>query len=156
MPGMKKLFAPIFLLALVAAFIAGCNSTSKIMATGLKGELTGINCASDGTVTATWRVTNDNVVAYLFSRVSSKVFLDGTMVGLLINENPEGIPANTTVERSGKIKVGDETARRALAAAQEKGSASYMVDTTVTVTLYGDEVEKITLTNSGTVPVTTK
>jgi hypothetical protein len=153
---MKKLLAPFFLLALVAGFNAGCTNTSKIMATGLKGELTGIHCAGDGTVTATWRVTNDNVVAYLFSRVSSKVYLNGTLVGLLVNENPEGIPANTTVERSGQIKIGDEAARRALTAAQEKGSASYTVDTTVTVTLYGDEIEKITLTNSGTVPVTAK
>jgi hypothetical protein len=153
---MKRHFAPLVLLALVAGFTAGCSNTSKIMATGLKGELTGINCASDGTVTATWRVTNDNVVAYLFSRVSSKVFLNGTLVGMLVNENPEGIPANTTVERSGPIKVGDETARRALTAAQEKGTASYLVDTTVTVTLYGDEFEKITLTSSGTVPVTAK
>jgi hypothetical protein len=153
---MKRLFAPVFLLALVAGFTASCTNPAKVMATGLKGELTGINCASDGTVTAAWRVTNDNVVSYLFSRVSSKVYLNGTLVGLLINENPEGIPANTTVERSGKIKISDEAARRALAAAQEKGTASYVVDTTVTVTTYGDEFEKITLTNSGTVPVTTK
>jgi predicted secreted protein len=153
---MKRLLTPLFLLALVAGFTASCNNASKIIATGLKGELTGINCASDGTVTATWRVTNDNVVAYLFSRVSSKVFLNGTLVGLLVNENPEGIPANTTVERSGKVKVGDESARRALAAAKEKGTASYVVDTQVTVTLYGDEFEKISLTHTGTVPVTAK
>ena len=153
---MKRLFAPLLILALVAGFTAGCTNVGKIMATGLKGELTSINCASDGTVTAAWRVTNDNVVAYLFSRVSSKIYLNGTLVGVLVNENPEGIPANTTVERSGKIKVGDEAARRALAAAQEKGTAGYVVDTTVTVTTYGDEFEKITLTNSGTVPVTTK
>lgn len=156
LPRMKRMFAPILLLAMVAGFTSSCTNASKIMATGLKGELTNINCASDGTVTASWRVTNDNVVAYLFSRVSSKVYLNGTLVGLLVNENPEAIPANKTVERSGQIKVGDETARQALAAAQAKGLASYVVDTTVTVTLYGDEIEKINLTNSGTVPVTTK
>lgn len=153
---MKRLLTPWFLLALVAGFTAGCNNTSKIIATGLKGELTGINCASDGTVTATWHVTNSNVVAYLFSRVSSKVYLNGTLVGMIVDENPQGIPANSAVDRSGKIAVGNEAARQALAAAREKGTASYLVDTQVTVTLYGDEFEKITLTHTGMVPVTAK
>jgi hypothetical protein len=151
---MKRLSAPVFLFSLLAAILTGCINTSRIIATGLKGELTGIICGSDGTVTATWHVTNTNVVSYLFARVRSKVYVNGSYVGMIVNENPLGIPASTEVDRSGQITGSDAAAKRVLADALAHGSASYQVDTQVTVRIYGDTVEETKLSHSGTVPVT--
>ena len=153
---MKRLSAPVLLLSLLAALLAGCSNDSQIIATGLKGELTGIVCASDGTVTAGWRVTNSNVVAYIFSRVRSKVYVNGTYVGMIVDENPLGIPASAVIDRPGKITGSDAAAGRAIAEAQAHGSASYRVDTQITIRLYGDATEESKLTSSGTVPVLTK
>lgn len=153
---MKRLLAPFFLLLWLATGQTGCTNTSRLIATGLEARLTEIVRAGDGTVTASWHVTNTNVVSYLFARVRSKIYLNGVYLGVIINENPLGIPAGTDVERSGIITGGDAAASRALAEALAHGSASYRVDTQITVRIYGETVEETKLTHTGTVPVTAK
>jgi hypothetical protein len=153
---MKRFLTPVFLFSLLAAILAGCTNNSVVIVTGLKGELTGIVCASDGTVTASWHVTNPNIVSYLFARVRSKVYLNGTYVGMIVDENPLGIPASAEVDRAGKITGGDAAARGVLADAVAHGPASYRVDTQITIRIYGDSVEESKLTHTGTVPVTAK
>lgn len=150
---MKRFLAPAFLVIL-AATLSACSNGSRIVATGLEGKLTRIVRASDGSVTASWHVSNPNVVAYLFARVSSKIFLNGTYVGVIVDENPLGLPASSEADRAGKITGGDAAAARVLAEAVALGSANYRVETQITLRIYDDVVEKSMLLNSGTVPVT--
>lgn len=150
---MKKALLPFCLLALLAALVSGCTNTSKLVSRGLKAEVTSIVRAPDGSVTASWRVTNDNIVAYIFNRVRAKIYLNGTYLGLLTNDTPLAIPANTMSVRSGKVTGGDPAARRALDAAVAQGSASYRVDSQVTICIYDDTFEESKLTAAGTVTV---
>ena len=153
---MKRFFTPVLLLAISTVLLTACSNLGRVIATGLEGRLTGIVCGSDGSVTASWHVTNTNVFPYLFSRVASKVYINGTYVGSMLDENPMGIPASAEVERSGRITGGDAAASRVLAEALAQGTASYRVDTQITIRIYDDTVEKSVLTNSGTVTVKAK
>ncbi len=153
---MKRSLTPLFLLALLASIFTACVNSSRIIATGLEAKLTSIVRSSDGTVTASWHVNNPNIVSYLFSRVASKIYLNGSYVGALVSEDPLGIPANSEVDRSGIITGGDAAAARVISDAITHGSATYRVDTQITIRIYDDTIEKSSLTNSGTVPVTAK
>ena len=150
---MKKAFLPFCLLALLVALVSGCTNTSKLVSTGLKAEVTSITRGHDGSVTASWRVTNDNVVAYLFTRVRAKIYLNGSYLGLITNNPPLAIPANTMSVRSGKVIGGDAGASRALDTAVAQGSASYRVDSQITICIYDDSFEESKLTAAGTVVV---
>jgi hypothetical protein len=154
---MKRSLTPVFLLALLAAILTACTNTSRIIATGLEIELTGIERASDGTVTAAWHVKNPNIVSYLFSRVSHKIQLNGTYLGLIEETEPLPVPATSNdAGRTSKLTKVDAAANRVLTEAASAGSASYRVDTQITILIYDDTVEKSSLTNSGTVPVKAK
>ena len=153
---MKRSLTPLFLLALLASVFTACVNSSRIIATGLEAKLTSIVRSSDGTVTASWHVNNPNIVSYLFSRFASKIYLNGSYVGAIVSEDPLGIPANSEVDRSGIITGGDAAAARVISDAITHGSATYRVDTQITIRIYDDTIEKSSLTNSGTVPVTAK
>jgi hypothetical protein len=99
---MKKALLPCCLLALLVALVSGCTNTSKLVSRGLKAEVTSIVRAPDGSVTASWRVTNDNVVAYLFNRVRAKIYLNGTYLGLISNDTPLGHPSQHHVRSLGQ------------------------------------------------------
>ena len=150
---MKRSITPVLLMVALAAVLTACTNSSRIIAAGLETKLTKIVRAADGTVTADWHVNNPNIVSYLFSRVSAKVYLNGTYVGVIVDEKPLGVPANTEVERSGKISGSDAAAARVLTEAIARGSASYRVDTQITILVYDDNIEKSNLSNTGTVPV---
>jgi hypothetical protein len=153
---MKRLVAPVFLLALMAALLPGCTSTSQLIAVGLRIELTGITQAGDGSVSASWHVANSNVVAYLLTRVTHKVYLNGTYLGMVVDEEPLAVPANSNAGRSSKLTGGNAAATRVVAAAAANGSGSYRVDTQIIIRIYGDTIEKSALANTGTVPVVAK
>lgn len=153
---MKRSLPPLLLLALLASIFTACANSSRIIATGLEAKLTSIVRSSDGTVTASWHVNNPNIVSYLFSRVASKIYLNGSYVGAIVSEDPLGIPANSGVDRSGIITGSDAAAARVISDAITHGSATYRVDTQITIRIYDDTIEKSSLTNSGTVPVTAK
>jgi len=107
-------------------------------------------------VSASWHVANSNVVAYLLTRVSHKVYLNGTYLGTILDEEPLGVPADSTAGRTHKITGGDAAAARVVSDAIAKGTGSYRVDSQIVIRIYGDTIEKSALSNSGTVPVATK
>jgi hypothetical protein len=89
----------------------------------------------------------------LTDRVRAKIYLNGTYLGLITNDTPLAIPANTMSVRSGQVTGGDPAARRALDAAVAQGSASYRVDSQITICIYDDSFEESKLTAAGTVVV---
>jgi LEA14-like dessication related protein len=153
---MKKLTAPVFLLALLAAILAGCTNSSRLVSTGLGVELTGVERASDGAVSASWRVDNSNIVAYLLSRVSHKIYLNGVYLGTVVDEEPLAVPAGTKAGRTSKLTGGDAAAKQVLAEAIARGAANYRIDTQIVVRIYDETIEKAVLAHTGTVPVTAK
>jgi len=153
---MKKFLTPVFLLALLAAIMTGCNNNSRLIATGLRVELAGLERTGENTVSVSWHVANPNVVSYLLSHTSHKIYLNSVLLGNLVDPEPLGVPANANADRISKLTVGDATAARALADAVTHGSATYRVDSQLIIRVYDETTEKSDLTNSGTVPVTTK
>lgn len=153
---MKKLHTSVFLLALLAAILAGCTNNSRLISTGLNIELTGIERASDGSVSASWRMDNSNIVAYLLTHVRHKIYLNGTYLGTVMDEEPLAVPASTKTGRTSKLTGGNAAATQVLAEAITRGSANYRIDTQIVIRIYDEAVEKAALANSGTVPVTAK
>lgn len=153
---MKRLLAPLFLLTLFALLPAGCNNPAKLIAVGLKIEVTRLERTSDGTVLATWHVENSNVVAYLVAHVSHKIYLNGVYLGLTAEDEPMAIPATSSAGRTSRLTGGSPAAAPAVAAAVATGSGSYRVESAFIFRIYDDTVQKSELANSGTVPVTAK
>jgi LEA14-like dessication related protein len=153
---MKRLLAPVFLLALLAALPAGCANPAKLIAVGLKIEVTAIERAADGTITAAWHVDNSNVVAYLVSRVSHKIYLNGTYLGAVEENEPMAIPAGAKAGRTSKLSGGDVATARVITEAAAGGSGSYRIDTVIVFRLYDEEVQRSELAGSGTATVTAK
>jgi hypothetical protein len=152
---MKKFLTPFLLVSLLALLGSGCSSSNTITA-GLRVELTGITRAGDGATQADWRVVNPNVVSYLLAQSSHRVYLDGVLVGTITDKNAMALPAHNHSARSTLLKSDGAAAERALAAAVAAKSASYRVESDVTIRLYGDSTERSSLSSTGTVPVTTK
>lgn len=150
---MKKFLTPLFLAALFALFGTGCNNTASITA-GLKVELTSIGRTADGGTQVSWRVVNPNVVPYLLAKSTHRIQLNGVLIGTLADNEALAVPAQTSLDRRHPLVVAGPAAERILAAATD--STPYKMESVVTIRLYGDEVEKIQLTASGTVPVTAK
>ncbi len=153
---MKKFLTPLFFVALAAVILPGCNSGHNTITVGLKIELTGIERAGDGTVQVTWRVSNPNLASYLLSQTSHAIYLNGTLVGKTMDKDPMGVPAQLSAIKTSKLLVADQTAKRILHDALAAGSARYRVESQITVRLYGDTIDRSSLTNSGTVTVTGK
>ena len=152
---MKQLITPFLLLGLLAAVLTGCNS-GQVVTVGLKVELIGIQRAGDGTTQVTWRVNNPNVVSYLLSETRHRIYLNGALIGSVVDTEPTAFPAQGHVDKTGKLVLAGAAADRPLSEAATAGSASYRVDSQVIVQLYGDMTEKGSLSHSGTVPVTSK
>ena len=153
---MKKFLTPLFLLALAAVILPGCNSSHNIITVGLKIELASLERAGDGTVQVTWRVSNPNLASYLLSQTSHRIFLNGTLVGKTMDNDPMGVPAQFSTTKTSKLLLADQAAERVLRDALAAGSARYRVESQITVRLYGDTVDRSSLINSGTVLVTGK
>ena len=151
---MKPLLSSFLVLALVLGGLTGCTSTSTIIATGLRIELTQVQRMSNGEVQVTWRFHNPNVVSYLFSKVSLRVAMDGTQIGTIQDNSPLGLPASDHADRTGTLVLAGPSATQVLEQALARGSAPYRVDSTVWVLIVDDELEKIPLSRTGSVPVT--
>lgn len=153
---MKIFLTPLFLLTLASVILSGCNSGRNTITVGLKIELTGIARAGDGTVQVTWRVFNPNLASYLLSQTSHRIYLNGTLVGKTVDADPMGVPAQLSTSKTSKLLVADPAAERFLREALAADSASYRVESLITVRLDGENTDRSSLTNSGTVPVTGK
>ena len=154
---MKKPPAPLRLLMCCTLFLAGCNSYNRdVISVGLSVELNGIKRAEDGTVTVAWNMVNPNVTSYLLSRVSNKIFLNGTLVGTTVDAEPMAVPARQSVGKVSKLTLAGPGAERLIAEAVVQGRAAYRVDSQLIILLYGDVTEKGALTHAGSVPVAGK
>lgn len=151
---MKRPLARLFLPVLSALLLAGCNSITPAFA-GLNTTIGRIERDASGAVTATMRFVNPNLAAYNVAKSTHRVTLDGGYVGTVNVERPFGIPPQTTIEQVAPLNLKGQGAE-AIAAAAEKGSASYRVESTVTFQLFGENKEVIKSSASGTVPVARK
>ncbi|MDI1320421.1 MAG: hypothetical protein PSW75_09560 [bacterium] len=154
---MKKLLTPLFPLLCSALFLAGCgHGGGDAIAVGLSAELTGIERASDGNVSVKWDMVNPNVSSYLLSRVTNKIFLNGTLVGTTVDAEAMALPAQRTVNKVSKLTLAGPDAARLIAEVAARGRAAYRVDSQLVILLYGDVTEKSALTHAGSVPVNGK
>ena len=152
-----KLPTPLRLLMCGALFLAGCNSYNRdVISVGLSVELNGIKRAEDDTVSVAWNMVNPNVTSYLLSRVSNKIFLNGTLVGTTVDAEPMAVPARQSVGKVSKLTLAGPGAERLIAEAVVQGRAAYRVDSQLIILLYGDVTEKGALTHAGSVPVAGK
>ena len=153
---MKRLLLPLCLLALVTIFQSGCKTGNSIVVTGLRIDLTGIERTADGTTTVNWRVANPNVTPYLIGRSTHKVFPNGSLVGTLTEKNAMAVPAQTNTNATGRLVVAGAEAEKLLASLAGQGPASYRVESSVIVVIYGDTEDKGDFVSTGSVRVTTK
>lgn len=144
---MKKTFALFFASLGLLALLAGCASSPKIR--GLTVELAKLEQAADGTVIATLRYTNPNVVAYNVASSTHKLTLNGRSVGTITAEGAVGIPQQFTLTHTGRLKLAN-------GATLPAGSAAYSMSSALILRLYGDATDKATFTNSGTVEIVTR
>jgi hypothetical protein len=153
---MIKLLTPLLVLAFTATALTGCNSSGKVVVTGLKVEALRIERTGDGATRVTWRFNNPNIAAYLLRDSSHRLFLGGTLVGTTKDLNPMAIPPGGSTERTTVLDVAPGAGERALTEAAGTGSAAYRIESQVTVQIYGDTIERGSLENSGTLSVSAK
>jgi hypothetical protein len=152
---MKNWLTPLWLV--VAMFALGaCTSTSTIIATGLKIEVTRVERATDGTIQVSWRVRNPNIVSYLVDRSIHRVKLDGLVLGTITDTVRLGVPPQSPADRTSTITPNGGMSAEQFSQLAAKGSASYEVESTIYLLIYDDEITKSSLSASGTVPVSAK
>lgn len=155
---MKRFPTAALLLAFLAPLLllASCAQPAKEITVGLKLEVTKIERAADGSVVVDWQVDNGNVVAYLVSRFTHKIYLNGTYLGKVAEDEPFAVPATTLTKRTSKLTDGDPAAADAVSMAAAKGSGVYRIDCAVLFRIYDENTQPAHLTNSGSVPVIAK
>ena len=152
---MKKFLTPLFLIAALA-LLAGCSSSDTNTTAGVKIELTKVARAGDGSVQVSWRVANPNVISYLLSEANHRIYLNGVLVGTVKDREPVAITPQAHTDVTSPLISAGPAGDSALAAAATAGSAAYRVESAIVVQLYGETVDKSSLTSTGTVPVTAK
>lgn len=151
---MKKAIAPLILLVCAGLFTSSCSNVGAIVVTGLRVELTEVERTADGAVSVSWRVVNPNVTSYLLGQVTNRIFLNGTLVGATLDKDPTGVPSNGSAAKTSRLTLTGPAAAQILAATH--GTASYRVESSLIIQIYGDQTEKGDLVNTGTVPVVSK
>jgi LEA14-like dessication related protein len=152
---MKKLFLPL-LVSLFAFLLSSCASHIEASTAGLRAELVKLERAANGDVQVTWRVRNPNVVAYVLTKSALKISLDGVPVGTVEAEKRFGIPSMNQVDQTGVLTAPGPSASQAISQAIARGSANYTLNAGLWLLVVDDDIEKFSLTASGTVPVGTK
>jgi hypothetical protein len=153
---MKKTITPLILLACAVLAGSGCRNTGAIVVNGLRLELTGLERTADGAASASWRVVNPNVSPYLIAEVNSRIYLNGTLVGTILDKEPIGIQADGKVARTSKLVLAGPAAGQILVDAAAHGSVNYRVDSALRIQIYGDANETGNISYSGSVPVVSK
>jgi hypothetical protein len=151
---MKKLSLLLLAGLLACGFIA-CTS-ADVMTNGLSIALTRIERTGDGAVHVTWRIGNPNIVSYLLTKGAHKLTLNGTLVGTVIDNSRLGVPAQNQVESSGLLVPVGPGSASIIDQAVAQGSASYKVESIVTMLVVNETIEKFPLSASGSVPVGAK
>lgn len=148
---MKKFFA-VFGVALLLTLFSGCGSTKPGLL-GLKAELLTIELDGQGGAVASWQVANPNVVSYIVSESRHKIYVGGRYVGTAITKKATGVPPRANIPQAEPIAL-EKDAAGFLATAG--GTASYRVDSDLTIQLYGEIFEHHHSTAAGTVQVVRK
>lgn len=152
---MKKFLTPLFLIASLA-LLAGCSSSNNNTTAGVKIELTGVARASDGSTRVSWRVANPNVISYLVSQSTHRIYLNGVLIGTVLDREPVAVMPQAHTDVTSLLTSAGPAADAALAATATTGSAAYRVESAIVIQLYGEMIDKSSLTATGTVPVTAK
>ncbi len=150
---MKKLLAPFFLL-LAALWLGGCTNIAEVSTSGLQADLVRLQRTANGEVRVTWRVRNPNIVAYVLTKTSFRLSLDGAPVGVVTDATRIGVPSMNQVEQTAVLTPNGPAAADIISRAIAKGSANYTFEATLWMLVVDDKSEKFSLTASGTVPVT--
>jgi len=148
---MKKLFLPL-LVSFLALILGGCVSNAVESTAGLRIELVRLQRTGNGDIQVTWRAQNPNVVAYVLTKSSLKISLDGVAVGTVDAQTRFGIPSMNQVDQTGVLVTADPAASQAVEQALARGSASYTLNATLWLLVIEEDIEKFTLTAAGTVP----
>lgn len=150
---MKKLLAPVF--ALLAVLLLGaCTSRISISTAGLGISATKLEHLGNGDLRVTWTLRNPNIVAYVFTRSTHKLWLDGTEVGTVTSTARVGVPSLNQIEAGGILTPANPAARAAIERAAGAGSAAYRMESVLWLLVVDDKTEKVELHSSGTLPVT--
>jgi hypothetical protein len=150
---MKKLLAPVFVL-LAVLLLGGCTSQIRISTAGVGISATRLERLDNGDLRVTWTLRNPNIVAYVFTRSTHKLWLDGTEVGTLTSTARVGLPSLNQVEAGGILTPANPAAPAAIERAAEAGSAGYRMESVFWLLVLDDKTEKVALSSSGTVAVT--
>lgn len=150
---MKKLLAPVFVL-LAVLLLGGCTSQIRISTAGVGISATKLERLGNGDLRVTWTLRNPNIVAYVFTRSTHKLWLDGTEVGTVTSTARVGLPSLNQVEAGGILTPANPAARAAIERAAEAGSAGYRMESVFWLLVLDDKTEKVALSSSGTVAVT--
>ncbi|HVU18781.1 MAG TPA: hypothetical protein VHD32_17895 [Candidatus Didemnitutus sp.] len=140
---MRRFLTPVLLVLALVAGLTGCTSHPPL--SGVATELTGIQHAADGTLTATVQFDNGSVLAINISSSHHDILLNGQLIGTLDLSEPLGLPAQHNFSQTGTVKL--------TGAAPAAGEASYQINSTLRVVTYGDSKELIKVGGSGTVTV---
>jgi hypothetical protein len=143
---MRKLFAPLLAAVGVLVLLTGCGS---VPLTGFTVELLKIEQAADGSATVTMRLVNPNVVSYNVESSTNTVFLNGKPAGTIKVVRPEGIAPQSSITVTGTFTT-------IQGYTLVSGPASYRLEATLVILLYGDSKEKQKLSGAGTVEVSVK
>jgi hypothetical protein len=150
-----KRFSPVILCLAGLLLLAGCSSKDLPGLTGLGVTLTGIERDADGITRVHWQLNNPNVVAYLIQASSHKVYLDSRLVGTAVSREPVGLNRQSTQAQSAVMQL-DKGSEAALAAALARGTAGYRLESSLTITTYGDNREVHHTSAAGTVSLAGK
>jgi hypothetical protein len=140
---MRRFLTPLVAFLALVALFAGCSSHPPL--SGVTVELTKLERASDGSLTATLSVVNSTVVSFNIANSKHQLSLNGLLVGTIEISEPLGLPAQRTMTQTGLLKLAG--------AKLTAGSATYRLESSATLLLYGESKETQKLTNTGTVQV---
>lgn len=148
---MKKFFA-VFGVALLLSLLSGCGTTKPGLL-GLKAELLSIELDGQGGAVASWQLANPNVVSYIVSGSRHKIYVGGRYVGTASTKKATGVPSRANIPQAELIAL-EKGAAGFLAEAG--ATASYRIDSDLTIQLYGEIFEQHHSTAAGTVRIVRK
>lgn len=143
---MKKLLLGALLSLGLVSLLSGCGNSARPLA-GLVLELTAVERAADGSVNATVRIINPNMVSYNIASATHRVFLADRLIGTLKIDSPTGVPAQMGIDQSGSLQL-------ERGATLPDGSARYRLESSIVMRLWGESTKAHKLSGTGTVAVT--
>ena len=139
---MKKLF--LLLLLGVITLLNGCSSAVERI--GLEVQLVKLEHKAGGSLLATLRFTNPNVGAINVAKSTHLLTLNGKPAGVLDITEPLGLAAQQAVTTTVTCKATNGSS-------DISGSVSYLITSTLTLSIYDENTERYKTSSSGTISV---